>query len=263
MPDVTVGDTLAEAVHAPLPGGWSARLIARVDSTQDTAWQAARLGSADRFIVVADFQARGRGRQGRVWVAPPGTALMCSILFRDDAPAAAPQRHTRLVSVALAEAIERIVPELTVTVKWPNDLLVAGRKVAGVLAEAHTEGSRAVVVVGAGVNVSQSAADLATIGPSATSLRAAAGRSVDRGLLFSAFVERLTTWENVDDGRLARTWAARLWGRGQALRLRSVEGTPTDEVREAVVLGVDADGALRVRLVDGSVARTFTAEVIL
>ena len=202
---------------------------------------------------MADEQVAGRGRHGRQWLAAPGTALLLSILFCEAVHL--PWRYTSLVSLALAEAIELVVPGVRPAIKWPNDLvLVDGRKLAGVLAESFSEADHLVVIVGAGLNVSASPTGLP--GP-ATSLSAAAGRPVDRGELLHALVGRLDAWlaRPVDAAQSA--WQTRLWGRGQRLRLTDLG---TDET--VVVLGAEPNGALRVRLPDGSERWTTTGELL-
>jgi biotin-(acetyl-CoA carboxylase) ligase len=114
------------------------------------------------------------------------------------------------------------------------------------------------VVVGVGVNVKTSSAELAAIGAPATSLEVASGESVDRGPLLAAFVARLDYWLVLPVTDLQTAWHRRLWGRGQVLRLADVDGE-----QEVTVIGADLDGALRVRLADGSERTTTTGELIL
>src|SRR5579859_3747756 len=106
-----VADELAAGVAA-LPRHWHAHYFAAVDSTQDEARAASRSGAPHRSIFVADYQRAGRGRQGRAWLATPGVALLLSIVFRDSAPTPIPWRWTSLASLALAEAIEHVLPAL-------------------------------------------------------------------------------------------------------------------------------------------------------
>jgi BirA family transcriptional regulator, biotin operon repressor / biotin---[acetyl-CoA-carboxylase] ligase len=244
-----------------LPPQWHGHFFEAVDSTQDEARAAARLGAAHRSIFVADFQRAGRGRQGRAWLAEPGVALMMSLVFRDAAAQPAPLRWTTLASVSLVEAIEQVVPGVGPAIKWPNDVLLDERKVAGILAETSFDAQGLQAIVGVGVNVNSGPAELATVGGVATSLRVASGRHVDRGQLLLAFVHAVDAWLLRPAEDLAAVWQARLWGRGQRVRLR--EPGLGDEDQEVVVLGVDPDGSLRVRLPDGTERRTSTAELIL
>ena len=233
-------DSLRAAVER-LPPGWSGVYFERVGSTQDEARRA-----GPRSVVVADQQTAGRGRHGRNWQAAPGTALLLSLVFEDDG--APPWRYTSLVSLALAEAVEVVAPELRPRIKWPNDLVLDGRKLAGVLAESTFNGERLRVIIGVGVNVTAAPPDV----PSATCLG-----PVDRGALLHALLGRLDAWLARPPGAAQTAWQARLWGRGQRLRLVDLG---IDEA--VVVLGVEPSGALRVRLADGSERASVTGELL-
>src|SRR5947207_5837162 len=151
----------------------------------------------DRSVFVCDYQTAGRGRAGRTWLAPPGAALLFTVLLRSDDP---PLCQTMLASVALSEAVERLAAVET-SIKWPNDLLVEDRKLAGVLAERFTDDKRSCTLVGCGLNVNQDPAQLEAIGRSATSLKAEAGRSFHRGELLVVCLERFESWLSQDRGR--------------------------------------------------------------
>ena len=138
-------------------------------------------------VVVADEQTSGRGRLGRRWLAPAGTSLLCSVQLR---PRVDPQRLPELTGVAAhaaAEALETVTG-LAVEIKEPNDLLVGGRKVAGVLAEAREER----VVLGIGINVNIADADLPKeVDLQATSLLVETGEATDRAELLAELLDRL------------------------------------------------------------------------
>ncbi len=240
-----------EAAVRRLPSPWRGTYYEAGDSTQDEARAAAQRGAPGRSIFVADFQRAGRGRQGRVWVARPGTALLMSILFRDTSQRPVPLRWTSLAAVALIDAIEALLTDVTPEIKWPNDVVVDRRKVAGVLAETSWNGQELVAIVGVGVNVSSDARELAPF--NATSL----GTAVDRGELLAAFIAQIDAWLARPALELHAAWSGRLWGRGQPLQLVDL-----GHQQDVVVLGVDDDGALRVRLADGSERVTTTGELI-
>jgi BirA family biotin operon repressor/biotin-[acetyl-CoA-carboxylase] ligase len=252
-------DGLVEALHN-LPGYWQGHYFAATDSTQDDARAASRVGAPSRSIFVADYQRAGRGRQGRTWLAGPGEALLLSAVFRENLPVPTPWRWTSVASVALVAAIQEVLPDLgpALAIKWPNDVLLNDRKVAGVLAETMSDGQQLVAIVGVGVNVNADEAELAgVIGGTAISLRIAVGRPVDRGQLLLTFVQRIDSWLERPRAELHAAWVARLWGRGQRVRLLDLG---RDE--EVVVLGADLDGSLLVRLADGTERRTTTGELI-
>ena len=181
-------DSLApEAVVPRLRGrfGHDYRYVASTESTQLLVPPEAPEGA----VVVADEQTAGRGRLGRRWLAPAGTSLLCSIQLR---PEITPERLPELTVVAshaLADAIEQLTG-LRSELKFPNDLLLGGRKVAGILAEAR-EGR---VVAGIGVNVNIGEAELPVeVETAATSLLIETGREIDRADLLVELLVRLET----------------------------------------------------------------------
>jgi BirA family biotin operon repressor/biotin-[acetyl-CoA-carboxylase] ligase len=249
-------DRLGDAVRG-LSWPWHGQYFETVDSTQDEARSAANAGAPDRSVFVADFQRAGRGRQGRSWLAPPGAGLLMSLLFRSGGVAApTPWRFTSLVALSLVEAIPEVVTGLAPAIKWPNDVMLDDRKLAGVLAETIWSGDRLRAVVGVGVNVNATPGDLARV-PNATSLRIAAGRPIDRAALLEAVVRGLDFWLAQPPERLQAAWQEHLWGRGQRLSLLDLGKEQT-----VVVLGVNHDGSLRVRLPDGSQRDTTTGELL-
>ena len=215
-----------------------------------------RRGALSCSIYVADFQTAGRGRHGRTWLSPPGTSLMLSILFRESSAHPVPWRFTSLVALSLCESVEQLLPGLEPSVKWPNDIMLDNAKLAGVLAETSFDGHELIAIVGVGLNVNNSRIDLADL-PSATSLKAATGRHADRGELLKAFVRQVDFWSAMPLEDVRHAWAARLWGRGQRLRLLDL-----GREEDVIVLDVERDGALLVRMNDGSVRRTTTGELL-
>jgi len=238
---------LREAVRA-LPPGWSAHVRASVGSTQDEA--RALADAADRTIVLADVQMAGRGRSGRTWLCAPGQGLLMSIVLRSEGN---PMRLTASVCLAVCDAIERLAPSLRAQIKWPNDVLIADRKVAGILAEGSSVGASQLSIIGVGVNVAG-----ARSGLGATSVSGAVDRELARAALLVAFAHALDAWLACATEEVHAAWRSRLWGRGQRLRLTDGDLTQT----EVVVVDADFDGALRVQLADGSERRILTGELL-
>ena len=230
-----------------MPAPWTGHFFEVVDSTQSWTREAAANGGPDRSVFVANFQRAGRGRQARTWQAAPGTALLMSILFREAHAEARPWRFTRLASVALVESLGDFASRQRLAIKWPNDVMLDDRKVAGILAETAWNGSDLQAIVGVGVNVTASP-DLSEV----THLGA-----VDRGELLLRFVSRLEQWLGQPDDDLHAVWQASLWRRGQRLRLLDLG---RDE--HVTVLGAALDGSLRVRLADGTERTTTTGELL-
>jgi BirA family biotin operon repressor/biotin-[acetyl-CoA-carboxylase] ligase len=222
-----------------------------VSSTSDVAATLADGGAPEGLVVAANAQSAGRGRHGRVWVSSPGTGLYVSVVLRP-CERVIPM-VTLAAGVALAEGI-RAATGLRAQLKWPNDIYIASRKVAGVLAEAGAKASGGTaighVVLGFGINVMP-----ATYPPDvalrATSLEGELGRSVDRGLLLaeclSALAER---YGDLAAGRVTglvdawRGWAAPMLG-------RKVRLDATGEQLEGIAENIDETGALIVRTPSG------------
>ena len=158
----------------------------RLDSTNDTAAGLAADPENAGVVVVADAQAAGRGQYGRVWNAPPGTSLLLSVLLFPPVALRRPVVLTALAAVAVAEAI-RERTGLQARIKWPNDLLLSGKKVCGILIE-----QGAGTVVGVGLNLNQSVADFDAAGlPDATSLAVAVGGWIDPATVLATVVRHL------------------------------------------------------------------------
>jgi BirA family biotin operon repressor/biotin-[acetyl-CoA-carboxylase] ligase len=195
-------------------------------------------------VAVCEAQSAGRGRLGRSWEAPAGSSILCSVLLRPSGPR--PIAQLSLVAgLAVADTVERATGQ-SAAIKWPNDVLLAGGKVAGVLAEGRPGG----VVLGVGLNVNQAASELPPRPHlPATSLRAADGVPRDRAAILAdllAFLEqRYDAWT---DGGLAALHAD-LAGR-DALRGRRVRAGE----HTGVAIGIDRDGRLELATAGGTVA---------
>jgi BirA family biotin operon repressor/biotin-[acetyl-CoA-carboxylase] ligase len=227
--------------------------VGRVDSTQSIAFALAADGAPDRTVVVADSQSAGRGRHGRPWYDEPGASLLTSILLR---PRLTPARLPTLsltAGVAVAEALAAVAG-VDARLRWPNDVLVGARKIAGILLESRVAGGAPVVALGIGVNVGQRAfpSELAS---RATSVRLASGRDVDREALLAALLDRLDHWrarlEREGFGPVRERWRALSDTLGHPVRVDGVSGVALDVDEDGAL--VIADGARRHRVVAGDV----------
>jgi len=230
-----------------------------VGSTNELARELAAAGAAEGTLVLADEQTAGRGRLGRSWLSPAGSSLLLSLIFR---PPWTPQqagRLTMICSLAAAEAIEAQTG-LTVNLKWPNDVLIGGRKVGGVLAELSVMGDVLdYVVAGLGLNVNFDPAQMPQLGNSATSLARELGRPVSRLELLSAFLRRVeSSYRRALAGWMPHeAWAARLETLGRWVQVITPAGQE-DGLAEAV----DADGALLLRRADGTPVRVLAGDIL-
>jgi BirA family biotin operon repressor/biotin-[acetyl-CoA-carboxylase] ligase len=222
---------------------WDPLLLAETASTNDVAREQARKGVPAGFVVAAARQTRGRGRLGRRWESPSAGGLYTSLVLRPEIAAAEAGRLTILSSVAAVDAVET-VSGLRPQIKWPNDLVVKGRKLAGLLIEAEPRRHElAFAVVGIGINVRQCADDFSEeVRPLATSLYLATGQLFRRAdllvSLLHAFERRLG--RPFDETREA--WAESSLTLGQQVTLTTVRGR-----KHGQALGLDESGALLLR----------------
>jgi BirA family transcriptional regulator, biotin operon repressor / biotin---[acetyl-CoA-carboxylase] ligase len=236
-------------------GLFEVRRFATLGSTNSYLLEEARRGAPEGLVAVADHQTAGRGRLGRRWEAPPGTCLLLSVLLR---PALDPEDlHLCTAAVALAAAdAAPVVAGVSPRLKWPNDLLIGEKKVAGVLAESDPgapggpPGSVA-VVVGIGCNVDWPGPPEA----GGTSLSAAAGRPVEVDALLDALLDALAERHRllataVGRARLVEEWRARCDTLGQSVRVELVGGDPL----EGVAVDLTPAGHLVVETAGGPVS---------
>ena len=256
-------DRLGPAELAPhLAGRWrDIRWLAETDSTQRVARELARAGAPEGTVVIAEAQTAGRGRLGRTWHSPRGVNLYCSIVLRPPlSPAAVPQ--VALVAGVAAAAALAETPGLAPRLKWPNDVLIDGRKVAGILTEMEAEVERVHhVILGIGVNLNAPrAAFPPELRERATSLFLATGRRVDRaavtGRLLAALEARYGRFLEGGFEAVRAEWESYSCLTGTDVRVASAEGEMAGRV-----LGLDADGALMLARPDGTSTRIVAGEV--
>ncbi len=236
-----------------------------IGSTNDVASGLAQHGGHEGAVVIADAQTAGRGRRGRAWFSPPSAGLYVSVILTPGLARVSPERATALLTlsagVALSEAVERVTG-LAPAIKWPNDLLVGRRKLAGILAEGVASTAAVglqAVVLGYGINVMSAAypPELASI---VTSLETELGRGIDRAALCAESMASLAArYDDLLEGRydaILDAWRARAFGSRGA----RVEWDTPSGVRHGITEGIDAMGALLVRSA-GAVERIVAGEV--
>jgi BirA family biotin operon repressor/biotin-[acetyl-CoA-carboxylase] ligase len=255
-PDVWCAEEVLGRCPRAGPGApaWNPLLLAETTSTNDVARDQGRRGEPSGFVVAASRQTAGRGRLGRAWESPPGRGLYVSILLRPDLLATETSQLPILASVAAVDAVETVTGTRP-QIKWPNDLLLRGRKLGGLLIETEMAGARlAFAVIGIGINVRHAEGDFSPeVRGLATSLYLATGQLFRRVDVLVALLQAL-------ERRLARpfaeareAWTASSLTLGQRVELNTGRGRKVGQA-----MGLDDSGALLLRTDSGEI-ETITA----
>lgn len=244
--------------------GREARFFRSVDSTMQVASAWARDGAPDGALVLADHQTAGRGRHNRAWRDAPGDNLLMSLVLRPHLAPGEMGLVPLLAGLSVVEATEaEIAQAARPRLKWPNDVVVSNRKMAGILTKSLWRGPHSTLLVGIGVNVNQIGFPV-SLRHLATSLAQEVGRPLDRAALLARLLNRfeghLDTLSSGGASALLRTLEAHLIGLGDPVVVHRLygEGPPI----EGLSLGLATDGALRVSTPDG-VRPVYAGEVTL
>lgn len=270
-------DYTPEAINSRLTThtlGRRIELYRQAGSTNDLVRAAAQRGEAEGLVILAEEQVAGRGRLGRRWVAPPGCCVLCSILLR---PRFSPQ-EAFYITISAAVAIYRTLKALdpvagggfAPTIKWSNDVLLNGRKVAGILSESEFSGRDwAFSVLGFGINVNIERAQFGELQDVATSLSGEMGHEVDRvGVLTRVLSELESLYLLLQGGQFGQVyaeWIGALETIGR--RVSIIEPSASDDNGkvarvEGTALRVDPDGALVVLTEAGVERRVLAGDVL-
>lgn len=249
----------------------SGRLIGRkihfqeaIDSTNTLALKLAQEGAAEGELVLADHQVSGRGRlPGRSWQSPPGRNIYFSVILRPDLDPAHASSITIMAGVAVARALSEYCPG-TVSLKWPNDVQIMGRKTAGILTEMRASGEKIdYIVIGIGINILMAREEFdEDIRDRAISLKEAAVEPVEREEVALKIFRSLEAWYNRyrEDGFLPvrEEWLSFSGIMGKYVEIADRGG------REAgTVIGIDEEGCLLIRKGNGRVSRIITGDVLI
>ena len=230
-----------------------------VASTNDLALKWAGEEAGDFSLIIADTQTAGRGRENRQWMTHPGAALAFSLVLRPtEKELANLPRFSALAALSLLDTLDQ--SGLRGSLKWPNDVLLSGKKVAGILVEADWQGDRlAALVVGMGVNITPSAVPPAnTLRFPATSLETEAGREMDRWAILASILHTLRQYRDLlPSPDFIRLWNDRLAFRGENIKFRFPDG----DVRSLTVVGVQSDGRLALRTQQGETLEVLAGEI--
>lgn len=258
---------LSEALQ-DLPIG-PLRFLEQTGSTNDESARWAESGAPDLALVVADEQTAGRGRLSRRWFTPPGAALAFSlVLYPPEQEDWLLPRYTALGALAVCTALQQSY-NLPAQIKWPNDILVAGQKLAGVLAEACWQGEAlAYLILGIGINVFPHAI------PPASALRFPATCLLDclsqagyqhitihREILLRQVLEQLLTWKtHLNEPRFLHAWESNLAFRDQEVIITTVNGSGITEI-EGRLIGLDERGALKLLSPRGQIITVLSGDL--
>lgn len=230
---------------APLNLG-GLRWFDSIGSTNDEALAWAASGAKDFSLVVADEQTQGRGRLDRKWFTPKGSAIAMSLILRPTAPMRPHlSRTVGLAALSLADACLKY--DLSPQIKWPNDILLDGKKTAGILVETVWTGEEAdSLIIGMGINVQKSAVPPAeTLQFPAASLEDILGKkSPEREAIIFHVLSAILRWhEKINTEEFLKAWEERLAFRGENVQIRAGDG----ETVQGVLDGLEPDGSLRLR----------------
>lgn len=259
-----------EEVLRGLGTRWMARdyhYLESTDSTNRVAFELAERGAPHGAVVVAEGQTAGRGRLGRSFFSPPYRNLYTSVVLRPEVELAKAPTLILAAAVAVAESVGASVGDLAATsIKWPNDVQLAGRKTAGILMELHAEAARVgFLVLGIGVNLNVQREEFPEeLRELATSLGIYARRRIDRvafaRLLYGTLEDVMDRFASAGFESLRPRFEARFHMRGRRVE---VSEPASRSKLSGVALGIDQDGALRVRTAEGRETRVVAGDVAL
>jgi len=261
--DLLLAHEIQEGLNTSVFGKRDIQYFRHTDSTNNRAKLFASEGAPEGTLVVAEEQTRGRGRRGRTWFSPPGEGIYASIILRPSiSPNEAP-KLTLMASVAAAETLLSMT-SLAINIKWPNDIIINGRKIAGILTEISTEMERIdYVVIGVGINVNTPRKSLPPdIEDTATSVLMETGNLFPRISLLRAYLEWLEIYYTTFMTRGFEPVMKR-WKHLAGIIGRQISVDLIDRVRTGEVIDVDKDGFLILREHDGTLERIISGDVTL
>ncbi len=263
IPDLMLVQEIRDGLHTAVLGQRNIHRYVSTDSTNTRAKELAVAGAAEGVLVIAEEQTQGRGRLGRPWFSPGGENICASLIMRPSLPPEVASRIVILTAVAAAEALIAATG-LTATVKWPNDILVGGRKIGGLLLEMAVEMDAIdYMIIGLGINVN-SAAEMfpEELRAKTTSVLMETGKPFSRVLLLCRFLEFLEHGYNVfrESGfePIIIRWKALTDMLGKQVSIRTINGS-----YKGLIVDMDQDGFLIVKDDQGSERRLFSGDITI
>ena len=262
IPDLLLPAEIRDGMGTALLGRERIEYFRETDSTNLRARALAHEGAGEGTIVVAETQTQGRGRRGRTWFSPEGGGIYISILLRPRvSPHDAPQL-TLMTAVAMADTL-RETANLPFTIKWPNDILVHGKKISGILTEMSLEADHVdYVVIGVGLNVNTpEEAFNNEIHDIATSLRMLTGKTFSRVRILQSLLRKLeqdySLFQEHRFEEIRQRWKELSGIIGKRVKIEGL-----DHVYEGEVIDIDRDGFLMLKLADGTLQRIVAGDVL-
>lgn len=249
-------DTAAVKTDSP----WNVIHLKETESTNTDAVRLALEGCPEFTVVIADSQTGGRGRQGRTWSSPPASGLLFSLVLRHDGDIAAISTLPLVMGLAVAKAVSPYIAPDIPQIKWPNDILVGGRKLCGILCEMRQSTAGRAVIAGIGINVNLPPDSLPEeVAARATSMNILTGKSFRREEVFSSLLNSISReyakWKESGFKALLPEI-----GRYDYLNGRSVTMALTGEKATGTACGIGADGSLLLREESGIVRNIYSGE---
>ena len=232
-----------------------------IDSTNDYATQLAMAGSPEGTVVLSEEQTAGRGRMGRSWHSEPLKGIYCSIILRPNLPPAKAPLLSLMTALAVHDAVARVAA-LPLDIRWPNDLILGGKKFCGILAEMSAEVGRIRhVVIGIGINVNHTSFP-AEIAPLATSLKMETGKTWSRIELTGQILKRLESlcrgMEKDHGAEIIHRWSQlSSYARGKKVKI-----VGDDVSFEGETVGLDENGFLKVKRLEGRIETVYSGSVV-
>lgn len=243
--------------------GQHVHLVQSCSSTQTLAKQLVDEGAMDGTIVVTEHQTNGKGRLNRAWESNNNAGIWMSMITRPSILLHQAPQITLVAAVAIVQAVRELT-EVELTIKWPNDLLIEGKKVTGILTELIADPDQVkAIIVGMGINVNQTEQDFSKeVRTIATSLAIATGERFNRNHLIAEianqFEKYMHIYESIGFGPIKTLWEASSHTMGKQITARLV-----NETLQGEAIGIDDEGLLLLKLADGSIRRLYSADILL